>query len=98
MTPLPASLGGTGLVAWRLDQAKHATAWNTTAERGAAQYARAIAPYAFLTPHILLILSRTSTGSRAGRVPEPTAARGGGHAQLSKCPSIWFGMNRVRCA
>ena len=29
MTPLPASLGGTGLVVWRLDQAKHATTWNS---------------------------------------------------------------------
>jgi RES domain-containing protein len=29
MTPLPALLGGTGLVAWRLDQAKHATTWNS---------------------------------------------------------------------
>jgi RES domain-containing protein len=29
MTPLPATLGGTGLVVWRLDEARHATTWNT---------------------------------------------------------------------
>jgi RES domain-containing protein len=29
MTPLSAELGGTGLVAWRLDQAKFAATWNT---------------------------------------------------------------------
>jgi len=29
MTPLPAKLGGTVLVAWRLDQARFATTWNT---------------------------------------------------------------------
>lgn len=28
MTPLPASLGGEDLVAWRLDQAKYATTWD----------------------------------------------------------------------
>jgi RES domain-containing protein len=29
MTPLPGALGGTELVAWRLDQAKHASAWDS---------------------------------------------------------------------
>jgi len=29
MTPLPAPLDGTGLVAWRLDQAKHAATWDS---------------------------------------------------------------------
>jgi len=29
MTPLPAPLGGTGLIAWRLDQAKYATSWDS---------------------------------------------------------------------
>ena len=29
MTPLPAALGGSGLVAWRLDQVVHAAAWDT---------------------------------------------------------------------
>ena len=29
MTPLPAPLGGTELVAWRLDVAKHATIWDS---------------------------------------------------------------------
>ena len=29
MTPLPASLGGRELVAWRLDQARYAAAWNS---------------------------------------------------------------------
>lgn len=29
MTPLPAALGGSGLVAWRLDQAVHANAWDS---------------------------------------------------------------------
>lgn len=29
MTPLPALLGGTGLVAWRLDEARHATTWDS---------------------------------------------------------------------
>src|SRR5437868_10371670 len=29
MTPLPATFGGTGLFAWRLDQAKFATTWHT---------------------------------------------------------------------
>lgn len=29
MTPLPAALGGTGLVAWRLDQAIHAGVWDS---------------------------------------------------------------------
>lgn len=29
MTPLPAPLGGTGLVAWRLDQKNHATTWDS---------------------------------------------------------------------
>lgn len=29
MTPLPAVLGGSGLVAWRLDQAVHAAAWDS---------------------------------------------------------------------
>ena len=29
MTPLPAPLGGTGLVAWRLDQTKYATTWES---------------------------------------------------------------------
>lgn len=29
MTPLPAALGGSGLVAWRLDQVVHAGAWDS---------------------------------------------------------------------
>lgn len=29
MTPLPAALGGASLVAWRLDQAKHAQTWDS---------------------------------------------------------------------
>lgn len=29
MTPLPAALGGTGLVAWRLDQAEHGLTWDS---------------------------------------------------------------------
>jgi RES domain-containing protein len=29
MTPLPAPLGGTGLVAWRLDQARYAATWDS---------------------------------------------------------------------
>ena len=29
MTPLPAPLGGSGLVAWRLDQKKHAATWDS---------------------------------------------------------------------
>lgn len=29
MTPLPAPLGGTGLIAWRLDQTKYATSWDS---------------------------------------------------------------------
>lgn len=29
MTPLPAGLGGTDVVAWRLDQAIHASTWNS---------------------------------------------------------------------
>ena len=29
MTPLPAALGGTELVAWRLDRKKHATTWDS---------------------------------------------------------------------
>ena len=29
MTPLPAPLGGTELVGWRLDRAKHATSWDS---------------------------------------------------------------------
>lgn len=29
MTPLPAALGGSGLVAWRLDQVVHAAAWDS---------------------------------------------------------------------
>lgn len=29
MTPLPARLGGTELIAWRLDEAKHAAAWDS---------------------------------------------------------------------
>jgi RES domain-containing protein len=29
MTPLPAPLGGSGLVAWRIDQTKYATSWDS---------------------------------------------------------------------
>ncbi len=29
MTPLPAPLGGTGLVVWRIDQTKYATTWDS---------------------------------------------------------------------
>ena len=29
MTPLPAALGGSGLVAWRLDRAEFASSWNS---------------------------------------------------------------------
>jgi RES domain-containing protein len=29
VTPLPAPLGGTGLVAWRIDQTKYATTWDS---------------------------------------------------------------------
>lgn len=29
MTPLPPGLGGTGVVAWRLDAARHASTWNS---------------------------------------------------------------------
>lgn len=29
MTPLPMALGGTELIAWRLDQAVHAATWNS---------------------------------------------------------------------